>query len=113
MIGQPGPGARIISLLGFPGDNAALDIDLPTAGAGAVHAVGGPHDLVMRPALAIGVLPLPVFNRRNAVALRERAIILFEEGQAIEEVTHLGSYWWAAVWAPCSSAISGNSGRAR
>ena len=54
-------GAWVIGLLGFPGDDAALDVNLPRAGARAVHAVGGAHDLVVRPAVAVGVLPAAVF----------------------------------------------------
>src|SRR3546814_6094250 len=50
VVGQVRAGARIVGLLGFPGDQAVLDVDLPAARAGAVHAVGGAHDLVVLPA---------------------------------------------------------------
>src|SRR5699024_4807056 len=36
---------RIIGLLGFPGDDAVFDVDLPRAGAGAVHSVSRTHHL--------------------------------------------------------------------
>src|SRR5690606_8364885 len=55
VVGQIRPGARIIGLLRLPGDDPGLDVDLPGAGAGAVHPVGGAYDLVVLPAPAIGV----------------------------------------------------------
>src|SRR5690606_36429640 len=79
-------GALVVRLLGFPGDDAALDVDLPRAGAGAVHAMGGAHDLVVLPALAIGAFPVTVFVGGDAMALREGADILARKKvQAIEE----------------------------
>ncbi len=71
VVGHVPAGARVVGLLGFPGDDAALDVDLPRAGAGAVHAVGGTHDLVVRPAVAVGVLPGPVFTGGDAMVTRE------------------------------------------
>ena len=53
VLGHVGAGRRVVSLLGFPGDDAVLDVDLPRAGARAVHAVGGAHDLVVAPAIAV------------------------------------------------------------
>src|SRR5699024_9541200 len=35
------------------GDDPVLDVDLPGAGAGAVHAVGGANHLVMAPTVAV------------------------------------------------------------
>src|SRR5690606_31234410 len=61
VIGQVGPGARVVGLLGFPGDQAVLNIDLPRARTGAVDAVRRAHDLVVLPAAAIGVFPGAVF----------------------------------------------------
>src|SRR5699024_7440775 len=43
----------VVGLLRFPGDHAVLDVDLPGARAGAVHAVGGADHLVVAPALAV------------------------------------------------------------
>src|SRR3546814_5418097 len=57
VVGQVRARARIVRLLGFPGDEAALHVDLPAAGAGAVHAMGGAHNLVRLPAEAVLVLP--------------------------------------------------------
>src|SRR5579884_3459152 len=88
MIGKPRPGAWIIGLLRFPGDDAAFDIDLPTAGPSTVHAMRGTHDLVVGPALAIGIFPVPIFYGGNAVALGKRTFVFFEEGQTIKKMTH-------------------------
>src|SRR5690606_10660985 len=56
--GQVRARARVVGLLGFPGHQAVLDVDLLAARAGAVHAVGGAHDLVILPARAVAVLPV-------------------------------------------------------
>ena len=53
VLGHVGAGRRVVSLLGFPGDDAVLDEDLPRARARAVHAMGGAHDLVVAPAVAV------------------------------------------------------------
>src|SRR5690606_34289623 len=47
MVGQVGAGARVVGLLGFPGHEAVLDVNLPTARAGAVHPVSRAGDLVV------------------------------------------------------------------
>ena len=73
VVRQVGTRARIVRLLGFPGDDPALDVDLPRAGAGAVHAVGGAHDLVVLPALPVAVLPRAVLVGEDAVAVGERS----------------------------------------
>src|SRR5690606_12838872 len=53
VVGQFRPRARIVGLLGLPGDDPALDVDLPGTRAGAVHPVGGADDLVVAPAGAV------------------------------------------------------------
>ena len=88
VVGQVGPRARIVGLLGLPGDDAALDVDLPGAGAGAVGAVRRAHDLVVLPALAIAVLPAAVLRCGDAVAVGEGLRDLVEEGQAVEKMAH-------------------------
>ena len=60
MVRQIGPRARIVGLLGLPGDDPALDVDLPAARPGAVGAVSGADDFVVLPALAVAVLPAAV-----------------------------------------------------
>ncbi len=88
MIGQFRPRARIVGLLRLPGDDAALDVDLPRARAGAVGAVGRAHDLVVLPALAVAVLPAAIFPRGNPVPVRELFGDAVEELQTIEKVAH-------------------------
>ena len=56
------PDRRVVGLLGLPGDDPVLDVDLPRAGPGAVDAVGGAHHLVVAPAV-------PVEGVRAAAAL--------------------------------------------
>ena len=53
VLGPVGSHRRVVRLLGFPGDDAVLDVDLPGTGARAVHAVGGAHDLVVAPAVPV------------------------------------------------------------
>ena len=88
VVGHVPARARVVGLLGFPGDDAALDVDLPRAGAGAVDAVRGAHDLVVRPAVAVGVFPGAVFAGDDAVAAGEGFARLGEIGQSVEEMAH-------------------------
>jgi hypothetical protein len=90
VVGQVGAGAGVVGLLGFPGDDAALDVDLPRARARAVHTVGGAHDLVVRPAVAVGVFPGAVFTVGFAVALCKGLAGLREVREAIEKMAHRG-----------------------
>ncbi len=88
VVGQVGAGARVVGLLGFPRDQAVLDVDLPRAGTRAVHAVGGAHDLVVLPAAAVTVFPAAVFVDDGAMAVGKGRPDMGEELQAIEKVTH-------------------------
>ena len=88
VVGQVGPGARIVGLLGLPGDQAILDVDLPAAGSGAVHPMGRAHDLVMLPALPVAVLPAAGLVAQLAVIIGKGLAGLAEEVQPIDEVTH-------------------------
>ena len=88
VVGHVPAGARVVGLLGFPGDDAAFDIDLPGTGAGAVHAVCAAHDLVMRPAGAVGIFPGTVFARGTAVAASKALLGQAKVGEAVEEMTH-------------------------
>ena len=90
MIGQVVPGAGIVCLLGFPGDDASLHIDLPGTGSGAVHTVRGAHDLVVAPAVPVGLLPGSVLVIDDAVSGREGFCLAAKEGQAIKCVAHRG-----------------------
>ena len=89
VVGQVGAGARVVGLLGFPGDQAVLHVDLPAARAGAVHPVGGAHDLVVLPALAVPIFPLAGFVTGFAVAVGEFRRAFDEVSQAVNEMTHL------------------------
>ena len=83
MVGQIGPGAGIIGLLGFPSDQTIFDIDFPTARTGAIHPMSGADNLVMLPALPIAILPHTGFVGEYAVSAGKGFGGLFEEHQAI------------------------------
>ena len=83
-----GPGARIVGLLGLPGDQPVLDVDLPAARAGAVGAMGRAHDLVVLPALPVAIFPGAALVGDHAVSAREPLLVLLEEHQAVDELAH-------------------------
>src|SRR3546814_10714902 len=62
--------------------------DLPGARTGAVHPVGGTHDLVVLPARAVDVLPVAGFDAGFAMTIGEFALLPVEEAQLIEQVAH-------------------------
>src|SRR5664279_3809159 len=95
----------MIGLLRFPGDDAALDVDLPRARAGAIHPVGRAHDLVVLPALAVAILPAPVLVGDDAVAVGEIVDDAVEECQAIEKVAHRLSPFIRSVTQQLSTTI--------
>src|SRR5208282_248480 len=86
VVRQVGPRAWIVGLLRFPSDDAALDVDLPTARARAVHPVGRAHDLVVLPALPVTLFPSPVLVGDDSMSAGERTDSLAEESEAIEEM---------------------------
>ena len=97
MVRQAGPRARVVGLLRLPGHDPALDVDLPGARPGAVRPVGGTHDLVVRPAGSVRVLPRAAFRGDVTMAVGEGARVLLEVGQAVEEMAHrlsLRLSWW-------------------
>jgi hypothetical protein len=53
--------------------------------------VGGTHDLVVLPALAIGVFPLAVFIDHRAMAIGKGGFHLAKEIQSVQKVAHLAS----------------------
>ncbi|SVK52868.1 Uncharacterised protein [Acinetobacter baumannii] len=83
MVGQVGAGARIVGLLGFPGHQTILHVDLPTAGTGAVHAVGGTHHFVMLPTAAVAVFPVAVGVQGLAMIARKRLRQLLEIAETV------------------------------
>ncbi len=54
-----GAGRGVVGLLGLPGDDPVLDVDLPRARAGAVDPVRRADHLVVAPAVAVERVPLP------------------------------------------------------
>ena len=65
--GRSGPTEGVVSFLCFPGDNAVLDVHLPGAGAGAVHAVGRANFLIVAPTVAVeGVTFAAAFTEDGA-----------------------------------------------
>ena len=59
VLGPVGPDAGVVGLLRLPGDDPVLDVHLPRARAGAVHAVGGADHLVVAPAVPVEAVRLP------------------------------------------------------
>src|SRR6185437_10842997 len=69
VVGHVGTRRRVVDRLGLPRDQAVLDVDVPGARAGAVHPVSGTHHLVVRPAAAVGPLPVTVLRYELTPAL--------------------------------------------
>ncbi len=88
VVRHVGASAGIVGLLGLPGDDAALDINLPAARAGTVYAVGGTNDLVVLPALPVAIFPGAVLSGDDAMAVRKLANVLAKEHQSIEKMAH-------------------------
>ena len=61
-------GGGVIHGLGFPGDYAVFDVDLPRARTSAVHAVGGTHHLVEGPAVAVENVGLAATLQKQLLA---------------------------------------------
>ncbi|MCY1410885.1 hypothetical protein D9M71_262640 [compost metagenome] len=99
VVGQVGTGARVVGLLGFPGHQAVLHVDLPAARTGAVHPVGGAGDLVELPALAVAVLPGAALVAGFAVAAGEFRRTLDQVAQAVDEEAHVSPPWLGALTA--------------
>ena len=90
VIGQVRPGARIICLLGLPGDDTRFDVDLPGAGSGAVDPMRGTDDFVVLPALAVDFFPIAAFHSGFTMTVRECIDALAgEEVQSVEQMAHL------------------------
>src|SRR5699024_8179758 len=88
MIWYAGPGTRIVGHLGFPRHHALLDVNTPTAGTGAIDAVGRTHHLVMGPAVAVAVLPLPGLDTHFPPAVGVRFAWPLEVTETFEKLTH-------------------------
>src|SRR5690606_36428666 len=88
VVGQVRAGTGIVGLLGFPGDDPTFHINLPGAGAGTVHPMGGADDLVSGPTLSVSVLPGPGFVGGDSVSFGKCIPATAEVCQAIEKVAH-------------------------
>ncbi len=88
VIWQIRPGARIIGLLGFPGNEAVFDVNFPAAGAGAVHTVRGADNFVELPALTVAIFPVTVVVVDLAVAVGKGLALLLKVAKAIQKFTH-------------------------
>jgi hypothetical protein len=88
VVGQVRARARVVGLLGLPGDDAALHIHLPRARARAIRAVGRAHDLLVGPAVPIGIFPGAVLAGDDAMAAGEAFGRQREVLQSIEKVAH-------------------------
>ena len=88
MIGQVRASARVVSLLDFPGHQTIFNVDFPATGACTVNTVGGTHDFVELPTLAIAVLPVAVAMHHLSVIIGKGFALLFEVAKAIQKFTH-------------------------
>src|SRR5262249_44763643 len=79
---------RIVGLLRFPSNDAALDIDLPTASTRAVHAMRRAYDLVVLPALPVALLPRAVLIAQLTVPLGERLAPPRQISETFEKMAH-------------------------
>ncbi|CCJ84870.1 hypothetical protein BN133_1247 [Cronobacter dublinensis 582] len=96
-----GAGARVVGLLGFPGDETVFHVNLPAAGTGAVNAVGGADNFVMLPALTVTLFPVPVRFQQLSMPIGKGFAFLFEIAEPVQEFTHRGcSPVWSllALW---------------
>lgn len=87
-------GTRIVSLLGFPGDQTVFDVDFPAAGAGAVYPVGRADDFVMLPTLAISILPVTVGIEKLAMPIGKGFTLLFEVAKPVQNLL-IGFLLWS------------------
>src|SRR5690606_32800230 len=88
-VGHVRARARVVRLLRLPGHETVLDVNLPRTRAGAVDAVRGADDLVVLPALPVGILPAAALVGGDAVTARKLGFLATEEGQLVQEMTHI------------------------
>ena len=79
---------RIVGLLRFPSNDAALDVDLPTASTRAIHAMRRAYDLVVLPALPVALLPRAVFIAQLAEPLGERLAPPRQISETFKKMAH-------------------------
>ena len=106
VVRQVMPGAGVIGLLGFPGNDPGFHINLPGTGPGAVHAMGRADNFVVPPAVPVGVFPIAVFAGHLPVAIGELVQFFgLEEVQSVEQVAHISCS--LGVTRPRPKGISG------
>lgn len=74
--------------VGFPVSPDHFNVDFPATGACTVNTVGGTHDFVELPTLAIAVLPVAVAMHHLSVTIGKDFALLFEVAKAIQKFTH-------------------------
>ena len=85
VLGTIGADRGVVSFLRLPGDDAVLDIHLPGAGAGAVHAVGRANFLIVAPTVAVeGVTFAAAFTEDGAAV-----VSLVPAGEELTELNQL------------------------
>ena len=85
VLGAIGANRGVVSFLRLPGDNAVLDVHLPGAGAGAVHAVGRANFLIVAPTVAVeGVTFTAAFTEDGAAV-----VSLVPAGEELTELNQL------------------------
>ena len=85
VLGAVGTNRGVVGFLCFPGDNAVLDVHLPGAGAGAVHAVGRANFLIVAPTVAVeGVTFTAAFTEDGAAVFS-----LIPAGEELTELDQL------------------------
>ena len=81
---------RVVEHLHFPGDDAFLDVDVPAAAAGAVHAVGAADHFVVGPAIPVELLPGAGFGIHNV----GDPVALLTLGHGVSVSSSFGSGSW-------------------
>ena len=103
------PDRGVVGLLGLPGDDPVLDVDLPRAGARAVHAVRGADDLVVAPAVPVEVVgPATARLRQGPQVLGDGA--LGEEASAAHQ--RVGERSIRSRWSRASTRFLSSCGTA-
>ncbi|MNC09798.1 hypothetical protein D3C75_574260 [compost metagenome] len=82
---------RVVSLLSFPGHQAAFDVDLPATGACAVYTVSGANHFVVLPTLTITFFPITIGIEQLAMSIGKSFALLFEVPKPVKKFAHRGS----------------------
>lgn len=85
MVWQIRTGTRIVSLLGFLGDQIVFDVDFLVVGVGVVYFVGRADDFVMLLTLAIFIFLVTVGIEKLVMFIGKGFIFLFEVAKSVQE----------------------------